>query len=315
MSGAKLVIGNQQESPLAESEVEACCGVEAKDETPPTLLPTSLSAEPPIPTSILASAALPAHPFQLWRRPHGRTLITLSLATLLSGALVVILLLRVVAASQGLTTIPISPLIGHPAPDFTIQTWTWNGAPSQRVHLAALRGHPVVVNFWASWCDACRAEESALEAAYQRYQAQGIVFIGVAFDDTQQNGVPFLQQYQVTFPSGPDVTGAISISYGLTGVPETVFIDRNGVVRQKWIGGITDGARNINTEIAALLASSSSPSSQPVGARTCSDSALRCIASVSRVLYTVVRNEVYECTRISVDARHTARLLVRRALP
>jgi len=251
-------------------------------------------------------------PLGLQAYPQRRALLSLALLALLSGALIVLLLARVVVASQGgATTSPLSPLIGHPAPDFTIQTWTWDGAPSQRVHLAALRGHAVVINFWASWCDACRAEEPALEAAYQRSQAQGVVFIGVAFDDTRQNGVPFLQQYQVTFPSGPDVTGAISINYGLTGVPETVFIDRSGIVRQKWIGGITDGARNIDTVIGSLL-SSASPSQ--TGAHACFSSALACTAPVLSALYEAIYEHEYGVAQPSVDTQSATTALFRRAL-
>lgn len=249
-------------------------------------------------------------PTALQAHPQRRTVVALALVALLSGALIVLLLARVVVASQGIaTTAPLSPLIGHPAPDFTIQTWTWDGAPSQSVHLAALHGHVVVINFWASWCDACRAEEPALEAAYQRYQAKGVIFIGVAFDDTRQNGVPFLQQYQVTFPSGPDVTGAISINYGLTGVPETVFIDRSGIVRQKWVGGITDGDRNIATVIDSLLSSASQS-----GAHTCFSSASACAASVALIRFEAARKHEYGVAPSSVDRQSATIALFRRAL-
>lgn len=264
---------------------------------------------------LVASRVISPGDAQLRRRPRGRSILTLSLAAALSGALVVVLLLRVMAASQGVANMSISPLIGHQAPDFTIHTWTWNGAPSQTVHLAALRGHPVVINFWASWCDACRAEEPALEASYQRYQryqAQGVAFLGVAFDDTQRNGTTFLQQYGVTFPSGPDVTGAISISYGLTGVPETVFVDRSGTVREKWIGGIADGARNINAQISALLSQRAFAPSICDPTRAIS---LPCLAaSRSRILDAIVHTDAYDWTHDRRAARLTV-LLGGRALP
>ena len=179
-----------------------------------------------------------------------RSLLVLTFTSLSSGALLVILLLRLIGASQA-TADPLSPIVGHPAPDFTISTWTWDGSPSQTIHLAALKGHPAVVNFWASWCQACREEQPVLEAAYLKYQAQGVIFIGVAFHDTQRDGTAFLKQFDVTFPSGPDTTGEISISYGLTGIPETSFITRDGVVAQKQIGAVDDGG--LDSSIQALL--------------------------------------------------------------
>ena len=171
-------------------------------------------------------------------RQNPRTLGSLVLTSVTCSALLILLLVQLQAAASGAGGNVGSPLVGHPAPDFTIKTWTWNDSTSVPVHLAAFKGHPVVVNFWASWCVACREEESFLEASWLKYQAQGVLFIGVAFEDTPQDGIAFLREYGVTFPSGPDTSGAIAISYGVTGVPETVFIDRRGVVRQKVIGAL-----------------------------------------------------------------------------
>lgn len=180
-----------------------------------------------------------------------RGLLTLGAAMVASAALLALLLTRLLAAGQAVNSAPAYALAGHRAPDFTISTWTWDSSPSQVIHLAALKGHPIMINFWASWCDACREEEPVLEAAWQKYQSQGVVFIGVAYEDTPQAGIAFLRQYGVTFPSGPDPNDTIAIAYGVIGVPETVFIDRHGTVVTKITGALDNGT--LDRTLQALL--------------------------------------------------------------
>lgn len=145
-------------------------------------------------------------------------------------------------------------LVGQGAPDFTIQTYTWRGAPnavSQTIHLAALRGSPVVVNFWASWCDACRAEAPLLEQSWRQYQSRGVVFIGLDFDDDQPDAVAFLQQYGITYLNGPDATEEIAVHYAVPGLPTTIFINRAGVIAGRHIGQLDQAT--LDQAIAATL--------------------------------------------------------------
>jgi cytochrome c biogenesis protein CcmG/thiol:disulfide interchange protein DsbE len=153
-------------------------------------------------------------------------------------ALMAVLFVRLQQANQAVSSIPSFPLIGHEAPDFTVGE-VWNGAPGQTIHLADLKGKPVVLNFWASWCAPCKEEMPTLQAGYDKYRASGVVFIGLAFNDEQKNGQPFLTQYKISYPAGPDKDGQISIAYGVTGVPETVFIGRDGRVVSKTPGGVS----------------------------------------------------------------------------
>ena len=180
---------------------------------------------------------LPSHPVY----PGKRAIWTLAAASLLSGALVVLLIVRLISAGNAVAASnPGSPLVGRHAPDFTITLWNGPTGQPQTVRLADLKGRPVVVNFWASWCDTCVQEQALLNAAWQKYHDRGVAFVGVAMNDKQPDGVAYLQKQGVAYPSGPDATGQIIVDYGVTGPPETAFINRAGVVTYKQIGPVDD---------------------------------------------------------------------------
>ncbi|HEY7983549.1 MAG TPA: TlpA disulfide reductase family protein [Ktedonobacterales bacterium] len=156
------------------------------------------------------------------------------------AALLALLAARLAAAQQTAGTLTGSPLVGQRAPDFTITPY--NGTLGQRIHLAALKGRPVVVNFWASWCVPCQDEAAILRASWQQHQGDGVVYLGISYQDKADAAKAFLSQYGITYPAAPDdATGSIAIAYGVTGPPETAFIDRNGVVASKVGGALDDG--------------------------------------------------------------------------
>jgi cytochrome c biogenesis protein CcmG/thiol:disulfide interchange protein DsbE len=105
----------------------------------------------------------------------------------------------------------------------------------QRWTLNSHRGTPVLVNFWASWCPPCRQEVPVLQQGWQRYQGR-VNFIGVDVWDTDKDAQQFLQTYNATYPNGPDPAGHIAIDYGLTGVPESFFIDPSGRIVHHFVG-------------------------------------------------------------------------------
>ena len=124
---------------------------------------------------------------------------------------------------------------GQRAPNFSLTTFD-----GDEISLTSLRGKVVVLNFWASWCKPCEQEAADLEAAWRYYQPGGqVVFIGVDYIDTKPEALAYLEKFDITYPNGPDLRTQISQAYRITGVPETYFIDQNGLVNNKKIGPFT----------------------------------------------------------------------------
>jgi len=129
-----------------------------------------------------------------------------------------------------------SPLLGKPAAAFALASFT--GAPFNLEHY---RGRVVMLNFWASWCrPACYEEAPTLERVWQAYKDKGVVVLGVDVQDSDEAARKFLAQFGHSFPNAPDPGGRVAIDYGVYGVPETFFIDRQGRVRFKQVGALTD---------------------------------------------------------------------------
>ncbi len=121
--------------------------------------------------------------------------------------------------------------VGTVAPDFTIPSLT--GGPA--VNLDALgvdRGHPVVLNFFASWCVPCQEETPLLARTARLVRAEGseIQFIGVDSLDQSSRALPFVRQAGVTYPVGLDNGGVSSGRYAVFGLPQTFFIDAGGTI-------------------------------------------------------------------------------------
>ena len=141
---------------------------------------------------------------------------------------------RLPASATSNAASPASPRQGFAAPDFTLDLLVGG-----EVTLSDLRGKPVVVNLWASWCPPCRAEMPAIEKVYRDYQDLGLVVLGVntTNQDSEADAAAFVRQYGLTFPIPLDRDGSVSVRYALRGLPTTFFIDREGIIRSVVVGG------------------------------------------------------------------------------
>lgn len=108
-----------------------------------------------------------------------------------------------------------------------------------KIFLRNLRGRLVVLNFWASWCVSCREEARELETFWQRVREQGIIVMGVAIQDTPEAAREFAKNHGKSYPIAIDSSGKTSLDYGVSGVPETFIIDKDGVIRHKETGPVT----------------------------------------------------------------------------
>jgi cytochrome c biogenesis protein CcmG/thiol:disulfide interchange protein DsbE len=120
-------------------------------------------------------------------------------------------------------------VLGRPAPDLVVQ-----GLDGGQVRLSDLRGRPVVLNFWASWCAPCRQEEGPLKAAAQRWQGS-VGFLGVDIQDSAQAAGAYQSQARYPYPVGQSPSG-VPAAYGVKAPPETFFIDSRGIVVARFQG-------------------------------------------------------------------------------
>jgi cytochrome c biogenesis protein CcmG/thiol:disulfide interchange protein DsbE len=143
----------------------------------------------------------------------------------------------------------------HPAaPLFTLQRV---GAPGS-LALASLRGKPVVVNFWASWCHPCKTEVPALERTFRQYRSQGLVVVGVDYQDFRGDAMRSMRKLGITYPVVSDGSGRTADRYGLTGVPESFVVDRRGKVVYHASGAVNaspDDAAEFERSVRAAIRS------------------------------------------------------------
>lgn len=168
-------------------------------------------------------------PAPWWRR---------ALPPVLAAGLVAVLGVSLLRPARSVP--PGGALVSRPAPDFTLQSLS-----GERVTLSGYRGRPVVLNFWASWCGPCRQEAPLFHDLAARTDGD-VAVVGVLFQETNEaNARAFVRANGLTYPNLSDPGADTGIRYAVSGIPQTVFIDRSGVVQFVDRGGLNRERLNV----------------------------------------------------------------------
>ena len=127
-----------------------------------------------------------------------------------------------------------APEIGYVAPDFSLRTS--NGI---LINLHDLKGNPVFINFWATWCGPCVSEMPDIQTLYKKYKKFGLVIIGINQQESTSDVTIFASDYGITFPLLIDSSGKVNEAYRVNAIPKSFFIDREGVIREIYIGSMS----------------------------------------------------------------------------
>ncbi|MEP7214628.1 MAG: redoxin domain-containing protein [Anaerolineaceae bacterium] len=142
-----------------------------------------------------------------------------------------------------------APRTGQPAPEFSVVSLDGNS-----IQLSELRGHPVWVNFWASWCPPCRAEGPEIEAAYREYGDQGLVIVGLNVGESASIVREYVTRVGLTFLIGGDPGTDVAAAFRVKGLPTNFFINADGIVQDIRIGRLT--SETIRNEMSMLFPNS-----------------------------------------------------------
>lgn len=135
------------------------------------------------------------------------------------------------ASARGVDNKGAQPAVGHPAPNFEMQL-----PDGEKVTLNDLKGRPMIVNFWATWCPPCRREMPDLIKAYETHKNEGLVVLEVNSAEAPVQVEAFIEQFGVTAPVVIDARGEVLGVYRTNGLPASFFIDKDGVIQAHWPG-------------------------------------------------------------------------------
>ena len=144
-------------------------------------------------------------------------------------------------------TIPVGNRISNLAPDFQLQTLT-----GQTVSLSGLRGKPVLINFWATWCPPCKAEMPYLQQVHDSWSAKGLVLLAVDIGENSGTIEKFMTELNLSMTVPMDTDKKVAKAYGITAIPTSFLIDKDGIIRAKIIGAFPS-AEAIEKELTKII--------------------------------------------------------------
>ena len=121
--------------------------------------------------------------------------------------------------------------VGKAAPDFQLQN-----LDGQSISLNDLKGKPVLVNFWATWCRPCVSEMPYIQEIYDEWSGKGLIVLAINIGDSSSEAEQFLQDHNLSLPVLLDTNKAVAQRYNIRGIPTTFFIDKDGIIQEKIIG-------------------------------------------------------------------------------
>lgn len=186
------------------------------------------------------------------------------LAFVLAGAFVALLVYGVLTqATDPAIDDALADGRAAPAPGFSLETLEL-GQPGERleaawrraaqdgtVDLRELRGTPVMINIWASWCPPCREEAPLLQRGWEQARERGVLFVGIDMQDVREDARDFIAQFGLTFPHVRDLNDDTARAWGAAGIPETFFLDAGGRVVSHVVGAINPQQMRTGIEAAA----------------------------------------------------------------
>jgi cytochrome c biogenesis protein CcmG, thiol:disulfide interchange protein DsbE len=175
---------------------------------------------------------------ELRRLPLAHLVVAATLPVLLLGILAIVLLTRSPATPRA--------IVGSAAPDFVLADL--DGNP---LRLDDLRGRPVLVNFWASWCGPCVEEFPLLRDAAARHADDGLAIVGIVYQDRSEAARGFMQRNGATWPAAMDPGERVAAAYGILAPPETFFIGRDGTIVARHIGQFS--AASLEENLMAII--------------------------------------------------------------
>ena len=155
---------------------------------------------------------------------------------------------QISAETQGLDLGQRAPELVGDAGGTSVQLTDLDGRP---VSLASFKGHPVWINFWASWCPPCQRETPVLRDAFEAHKGEGLVLLAIDVQEDADTVRQYAEKYGLTYQIGLDVTGAVFHTYRIFGLPSHFFIDRDGVIRGRYFGPLTRD--QVEQQLKAIL--------------------------------------------------------------